>query len=244
MLSVGLMVPARGLDVSCATPNVPGGDWRMYGQDLAAHRVQSGEHVVHPLLRPVWTFDANFWTRTKNNEITAYPVVADGCVYVGSSTGNDGAGRHLPGWVFALNADTGQVVWQTRVGGGVYSTVAVAGGVVYAFVSRIGSPSLVALDQRTGRVLWETVVDRQTGSDAVSSPIVYDGMVWVGVSGTAAEGDASDRTAFQGSSVLVAASRVMAPDFRPLSAPVAHGVRMFRPGEVIRKLWTIPARDW
>src|SRR4051794_6748357 len=178
------MLPARGLEVSCAAPDAPGGDWPMYGQDLAANRVQSAERVVHPLLRPLWTFDANFWTRTTNNEVTGYPVVADGCVYVGSSTGNDAAGNHRPGWVFALNADTGQVAWQTRVPGGVYSTVAVADGAVYAFVSRVGSPLLVALDQRTGRVLWQTVVDRQVGSDAVSSPIVYDGMVWVGVSGT------------------------------------------------------------
>src|SRR5207248_4341610 len=52
------------------------------------------------------------------------------------------------------------------------------------------------------------------------------------------------RTAFQGSTVLVAAKRVSAPWFRPPSAPVASGRRRFRPGEVVRKLWSIPARDW
>jgi polyvinyl alcohol dehydrogenase (cytochrome) len=136
------------------------------------------------------------------------------------------------------------VVWATRVPGGVYSTVAVADGVVYAFVSVVGSPTLYALDQHDGHVLWKTVVDRQFGSDAVSSPVVHDGLVWVGVSGTAAEGSAADRTAFQGSTVLVAARPLVAPAFSPPSAPVAHGRRAFRPGEVVRTLWSVPAKDW
>jgi polyvinyl alcohol dehydrogenase (cytochrome) len=244
-----LVVPAaRALTVSCGPRQEQLGEWPMFGRDVQSDRDQPAEHGLTDgaaaTLAPVWTFDADRVTHQQHNEVTGYPVEKDGCVYVGSSTGNSTDGSHRPGWVFALNADSGDPVWATRVGGGVYSTVAVDHGVVYAFVSIVGSPTLYALDQRTGRVLWHTVVDDQFGSDAVSSPVVYDGMVWVGVSGTAAEGNASDRTAFQGSTVLIAASRITAPDFRPPSAPVAHGVRTYRPGEVIRKLWSIPARDW
>jgi polyvinyl alcohol dehydrogenase (cytochrome) len=132
------------------------------------------------------------------NEVTGYPIVADGCVFFGSN-----GGPSAPGWVFAVNADGGDAVWKTRVSNGIYSTVAVDGGVVYAFVSRVGSPYVVALDERDGHVLWQTTVDTQQGSDAVASPVVYNGMVWVGVSGTAAESEESERFDFRGMSVLL-----------------------------------------
>src|SRR5205814_3606285 len=52
-----------------------------------------------------------------------------------------------------------------------------------------------------------TTVDQQPGSDLYSSPVVYKGTVFVGVSAGAAEvGDASgtaDRYAYQGSFVLL-----------------------------------------
>jgi polyvinyl alcohol dehydrogenase (cytochrome) len=227
---VGALVLPRATahDVTCARTDRPGGDWPMFSHDLEGSRAQPADHRVLPPVLPLWTFDANRSTHAKNNEITGYPIVSDGCVYVGSSTGNDAAGGHLPGWVFALNADNGDVVWQTQVDGGVYSTVAVDSGIVYAFVSRISSPYVVALDQADGDVLWQTTVDNQIGSDAVSSPIVHDGMLWVGVSGTAAEGDEADRHAFQGSSVLLATDS-------------AHG---YQPGDIVKKTYSIPPDVW
>lgn len=205
---------------SCAPARHPGGDWPMMNHDLSNTRSQPAEDTIGPLeaatLAPAWTFDANAASGSANNEFTGYPIIADGCVYIGSSTGNQ-----TPGHVFALNADTGELVWKADIDHGIYSSVAVADGVVYAFASRVVSsrfdegtggpdcdedvcgPYLVALDQRTGKALWETTVDFQVGSDAVSSPIVYDGLVWVGISATAAEGEESERFDFRGASVLV-----------------------------------------
>ena len=194
----------------------------MMGHDLTGTRVQAAENQVLPPLVPAWTFDANRATHDTGNEVTGYPVVSDGCLFVGTSTGNEPDGSHRNGWVVGLNADNGDLVWRTQVGGGVYSTLAVDNGVVYAFVSRVGSPFVTALRATDGEELWSTTVDLQPGSDAVSSPVVYDGMVWVGVSGTAAEGDSADRTAFQGSSVLLAADT----------------------GAVIKKIWTIDPSRW
>jgi polyvinyl alcohol dehydrogenase (cytochrome) len=220
----------------------------MMGRDVDSDRHQVREKGLSvrgaAVLAPVWTFDANRVTHESNNEITGYPIVKDGCVFVGSSTGNNPDGSHLPGWVFSLNAENGDPVWATKVPGGVYSTLAVVDGVVYAFVSRISSPLVVALDQASGEILWRTVVDVQFGSDAVSSPIVYDGMIWVGVSGTAAEGDESARLGFQGSSVLLAARPLTAPRFSPISADHATGMKRYQPGEIIRKLYTVPPSKW
>ncbi len=206
---------------ACARPDMPGGEWRRMGNTLANSRSQPEERLITPLtaaqLAPAWTFDANRWTFGENNEVTGYPIVADGCVYVGSSTGFD-----QPGWVFAINADNGDLVWRTRVGGGVFSTLEVSDGRIYAFVSKISQPYVVALDQHTGEILWEKTVDHQIGSDAVSSPIVFDGLVWVGVSGTAAEGDDADRFNFQGNFVLLDADS----------------------GEILTKTYTIPDELW
>lgn len=172
------------------------------GRDLGHGRHQTAERSIGRVqaatLEPAWTFSVRAATQSRSNEVTGYPIVADGCVFFGSN-----GGRDAPGWLFALNADGGDLVWKRAVSDGVYSTVAVENGVVYAFVSRIGSPYVVALDQRTGSVLWQTTVDTQPGADAVSSPVVYNGMVWVGVSGTAAEGDEAQRFDFRGVSVLL-----------------------------------------
>lgn len=210
----------------CAKAGHKGGDWPMFGGDFGGSHSQPKEDkiglVEAATLTAAWSFSANAATGQTTNEITGYPVIADGCVYVGSSTGTQ-----TPGWIFALNADTGELVWKTKMSHGVYSTVAVHGGKVYTFVSQHGDgkrkgPYVAALDQATGKILWTTVVDTQNGSDAVSSPIVFDGMVWVGVSGTAAEGDEADRLGFQGNFVLLDADT----------------------GGLIKKTYTIPRSLW
>jgi polyvinyl alcohol dehydrogenase (cytochrome) len=231
--------PATAHHAGCAPATGSGGDWPAIGGDLAGTRSQAREFHIDAVqaarLEPAWTFDANRSSihngvAATSSEVTGYPVVADGCLYIGTSTGHQ-----APGWIFALNADTGEVVWRTRVSHGVYSTLAVADGRVFAFVSRVGAsfkgeqtgpqpwgPYVVAMDQQTGDVLWQRTVETQIGSDAVSSPVVYDGMVWVGVSGTAAEGDEGERLGFQGSSVLLEAAT----------------------GALIGKTYTIPEEGW
>ena len=62
-------------------------------------------------------------------------------------------------------------------------------------------PYVTAFDQATGEVVWSTEpLDTQPGSDVYGSPIIFDGVLMIGVSGGSAElGDEADRYAFQGS---------------------------------------------
>jgi polyvinyl alcohol dehydrogenase (cytochrome) len=78
----------------------------------------------------------------------------------------------------------------------------------------VGHPTLYAFDAQTGRELWHTAADHQGGSDAVGSPVAYDGMVTVGISGTSAEGTDSQR-AFIGSNVFIdaATGRILAKGY-------------------------------
>jgi polyvinyl alcohol dehydrogenase (cytochrome) len=208
----------------CAPVGVPGGEWRTFGHDVANTRHQERErqiaHADVPLLAPAWTFSSV--AAGGEGDFTGTPIVADGCLYVGSNRG----------WVFALNADSGALVWKGQVpeGGGINSSVAIDGGRVIVAVSRTSrvagctgstcvGPYVVAFDQATGALDWSTPpIDDQPGSDSYSSPVVVDGAVVVGVSGGSAElGDEADRYAFQGSMNFLDADT----------------------GRVIKKTWTV-----
>lgn len=211
----------------CGPAGVPGGEWRSYGHDLSHTRHQERERVISPgdvpLLTPAWTFSTV--DAEGAGDITGTPVVADGCLYVGTNRG----------WVFALNADSGELVWKAQVpeGGGINSSLGVEGGRVYAAVSRTqrGSgcpdpcvgPYVVAFDQATGALAWSTPpIDTQRGADIYGSPVMLDGVLLFGVSGGSAElGDEADRFAFQGSMNFIDAGT----------------------GQVLKKTWTIHPPD-
>jgi outer membrane protein assembly factor BamB len=197
----------------------PGGEWRTYGKDLDNTRVQHAETEIGPdeaaTLEPVWTVDTA--ALGAPGDVTGTPVVADGCVFFGTNGG----------WVLAVNADTGALVWKTAAprGGRVPQSVAVVDGVVYASVTgppptasgeEAVGPYVMALDEVTGTVLWATQgLDDQTGSDLYGSPIPFDAtdnglddpVLFAGLSGWGAESDFSPtgelRYAYDGSFVLL-----------------------------------------
>ena len=255
-LGIGLaslaVVPASAKAI-CAADGHPGGEWPMMGYDLGHSRHQIAERSIGRLeaarLQPAWTFSVNDATGEFPSEVTGYPIVSNGCVYFGSN-----AGQLSPGWLFAVEADGGQLVWKKKISNGVYSTAAVANGIVYFFASRVGSPYVIALDQFTGEELWRTTVDRQSGSDAVSSPIVYDGMLWVGISGTAAEGDEATRFDFRGTFVILDAGRSCANTVRhvalgadevmDLETTCANAVTGATGGSILAHTYSIPDTAW
>lgn len=95
--------------------------------------------------------------------ISNSPVVVDNTVYVGQ--------------LMALNAETGDLKWEFPISGYVYSSPAVANGVVY-----IGSGwgYLYAVDADTGQELWKF----KTSAAIESTPMVANGVVYVGSNDT------------------------------------------------------------
>jgi outer membrane protein assembly factor BamB/plastocyanin len=180
VLALAPAATARAAATCAADPaTVPGGEWRSYGHDLANTRTQPAETTITrdnvATLGPVWTFSSNKVGGT--GDFVGTPIVADGCVYAGTTGGN----------VYAVNADTGRLVWRVKLARGeVNNTVAVANGLVYVGVTNITAepcasegcegPYVVALDQFSGRRVWETKgpVDFQPGSDVYGSPVFYD----------------------------------------------------------------------
>jgi polyvinyl alcohol dehydrogenase (cytochrome) len=210
---------------SCSTADVGGGDWPSYGHDASNTRFQQHEKVISPadapLLTPAWSFSTT--DSGGEGDITGTPIVSRGCVFVATTEG----------WVFAMNADTGEMVWKRKppYGGGVNGSVNAQGGRIYVGYSRLTpaegcpkgdacvGPYVAALDRKTGRLEWATKsLDRQPGSDLYGSPMIFDHVLMAGISGGSAElGDEADRYAFEGSMVLIDT----------------------RKGKTLRKTWTI-----
>jgi polyvinyl alcohol dehydrogenase (cytochrome) len=120
--ALALLAPAaaHANPPGCAGPSLTGGDWRSYGGDLANTRNQHDEKVISAAdvttLQSAWVFSSV--ENGGSGDFTGTPAVADGCMYVASTRG----------WVFAVNADTGKLVWKAQLpyGGTVNSSVAVA----------------------------------------------------------------------------------------------------------------------
>jgi outer membrane protein assembly factor BamB len=166
----------------CA-PDVAGGEWRSYGGTNDNKRNQTESSIDAAWVDGMqvdWAFN------TANSGIDGgfsnTPVVADGCVYGGTSTG----------WVFSLNADSGAINWAKKVsgasqallGGVIVGSVAVEHGVVYVPVSSPGNPYVAAFDQETGTRLWRAWAENnQSGALFNASPKIADGMIFMGFAG-------------------------------------------------------------
>jgi len=183
----------------CAPKQHAGGEWRMYGHDYANTRSQPAEKTIGPVqaatLKKAFVVSAS--DGGGDGDFTGTPIIADGCLFMGSTSG----------WVFAFNADTGQKVWGTQLdkdGNEITSSPTVTDGQAFVAVGRSGKPYVASLDEQTGKVKWTTVTDTQTGADAYASPVVADGVLFEGVSGGSAElASESERYAFQGAYVLI-----------------------------------------
>lgn len=185
--------------VTCAADHPGGGDWASLNGALDNSRNQSLEDTIGVAevasLAPAWKFSPRDIPHNGNFQST--PVIAEGCVFMTNSSGH----------AYALNADTGELVWaeryeQTVTGvccGGTMFAPAVANGVVYINVSHnpetatdTKGPYVLALDATDGSVLWRSdQVAFEPGSYTNSSAVYInsgdpdstaDDLIWIGIS--------------------------------------------------------------
>jgi alcohol dehydrogenase (cytochrome c) len=134
-------------------------------------------------LAPAWVFQCGsvgLHSGKSTYSFEASPIVVDGIMYV---TGWDG-------WVWALDARTGSLLWQYRHAipydvslccGNVNRGCAVADGLVFATTL---NAHIIALDCETGKKVWDkTYGDVRAGESATVAPLVVKDMVIVGSSG-------------------------------------------------------------
>jgi polyvinyl alcohol dehydrogenase (cytochrome) len=157
--------------------NAPGGEWPFYSGTLDGHREQLKEKSIDT--GNVAELGVAWQTSTPDGGlIHSTPVVAGGCVFTGTELGN----------IYALNADTGKVVWKRSVGksegsnfaegAGIVGAPAVVGGLVYVGATTPKASVLSALDRTTGKLVWKRVVDKDEGGGLDSSPVPFKGMIF------------------------------------------------------------------
>ncbi|MBI4278916.1 MAG: PQQ-binding-like beta-propeller repeat protein [Armatimonadetes bacterium] len=188
---LALLVPANAPGAMPALPSHVGrgGDWPMRGRDEAHTAHNPNERWVSPASVPrlveVWRFRAD-------EAVTGSPVVVADTVYFGTWKGT----------FYAVDLRTGQLRWRRALGAlerpahgmkqlGVIGTAAVAGGRVYVGTALA---EVWSLDVRTGAVLWKAKVGNPDISEIVASPpLVFGGLVYVGIVGIVEEPEVKGR---------------------------------------------------
>jgi outer membrane protein assembly factor BamB len=159
----------------CASPSFA----QQFRSDASHSGVYSSAAPEHAS-RIVWRFQTA-------GRVFSSPVVSGGMLYAGSADG----------FLYALDAATGQLKWKAKSGGAVHSSPAVDSGMVY-FLSQDGNA--YALDAATGAERWKFstqgesrqnvagiygfVASREVVPDPwdfyLSSPAIADGVVYFG----------------------------------------------------------------
>ena len=156
--------------------------WLTYSGDYTGQR-HSPLTMITPEnvqdLVPIWTFQTGTMTRGRGFETT--PLVLDGVLYV--------TGSHNFAW--ALDARTGRPFWQYRrnlpddLTYGSSAPVNRGFGILGDRLFMVTLDAhLLALDRKTGSVLWDIeLADYRIGYAATLAPLVIDDKVIVGISG-------------------------------------------------------------
>ncbi len=152
---------------------LPADDWLMIRGNYQAWNYSELTEITRDNvgeLRLEW-----IWAMTEGGWNEPAPVVHDGVLYL----------NNMGNIIQALDAATGELVWENRVGPVVPTGDAMRGLAIFddkVFVATTDA-RLVALDARSGQIAWEIVIgDRTEGAFGTSSgPIVIGGKVLQGL---------------------------------------------------------------
>jgi alcohol dehydrogenase (cytochrome c) len=155
--------------------NPPASDWLIFGRNYQRHSFSPLNQITRDNVKNIQLKWA--WSMNDSGANQTTPIVHNGVIYLASPSNI----------VQALNAKTGDLIWETRVGpdqapgyGGIRS-IAIAEDKVFLPTS---DAHVVAIDARNGKILWDT-----TASDkphvSTSGDIVIGDKVLMGLTGCA-----------------------------------------------------------
>ena len=190
LIALGVLL-SEAAPVSAADPEIDrllqspvGKDWVTNGGNLTNERYSTLKQIDTTNVKQL---KGAWMTRLKGSGLggkysaEATPLVKDGTMYM--VTGNDD--------VFALNAKTGEILWEHGSGiGQTISTVCcgwlnrgLAMGEGMLFLGQLDA-NVVALDIKTGKEVWRTPIeDWHNGYGITSAPLYFDGIVYSGNTG-------------------------------------------------------------
>ena len=125
------------------------------------------------------------WRYDTEGYVDSAPVVVDGIVYAISVIDLDSVSDDMTppdSYLFALEGNTGEIIWEYRMEGGVESSPVVMEKMVYA-ISRKGQ--IYGLDRATGELTWQHEIPRGRFASLIPKGLftpltVEEGVVYVG----------------------------------------------------------------
>src|ERR1700719_1660906 len=157
------------------------GQWRIAGQNLSNTRSQPAEHSISPAnvndLSPKWVF-------TTGGDVSATPTVDGDAVYFPDWGGN----------LFAVDKNSGRLIWSHKISDydGVTGAISRVSPAVDGHQVIIGDilngkqvhngANVISVDRETGTIRWMTQVDTHPAAIITGSPVVFDGVVYIGIS--------------------------------------------------------------
>jgi len=174
---------ARPAQQSCdAHGPTAGGDWPVYGGDAYNSRSQPAESTIGAAnagsLQAAWTFAGA--SVGGGGGVNGTPVEADGCVFIGTTTG----------YVYAVDVTTGHAAWSRQLGapnpgtgGAIVGSPVVSGRTAYVLVNQQveasaptgvpNGPYVAALDIGDGSLRWTSPpIADAVGDYSNASPVV------------------------------------------------------------------------
>ncbi|MGK9145384.1 PQQ-binding-like beta-propeller repeat protein [Xanthomonas euvesicatoria] len=185
--------------------------WRSFGQDLpfasSTNWTTAGGGYLNSRFAPgEWKINRTTaktlkpaWTLTTTGDISATPSVEGGTLYV-------------PDWggtLYSVDTQTGKPNWQAKLSDytGNANSVTRNTPAISAKSIIVGDQvagTLLALDKKTGKLLWKTTVEANPQARITSSPVIYGNRIYVGVSSGDWGNLAANHTfSFRGSVVAV-----------------------------------------
>ncbi|MGH9018709.1 MAG: PQQ-binding-like beta-propeller repeat protein, partial [Acidimicrobiales bacterium] len=159
---------------SSAGAQPPAKQWPSGGQNISDTHANPFETQISPA--DVGSLGVK-WTYATTGDVSATPAVVKGVVY-------------FPDWggdLNAVNASTGALLWSKPIsdydgisGAKSRTSPAVAGGVIY--IGDQNGAHVMAVKASTGALLWIEQLSTHASAIITQSPLVYKGVVYVGVS--------------------------------------------------------------
>src|SRR6201993_4408986 len=180
---ITILLLVAGLSAQSQSDLSRSGQWRVAGQNLNNTWSQPAEHSISPAnvkeLKPKWVF-------TTGGDVSATPTVDGDAVYFPDWSGN----------LFAVQKNSGRLIWSHKISeydgvAGAISRVSPAidndqlifGDILSSKQVHNGA-NVISVNRETGTLRWITQVEAHPAAVITGPPVVFDGIVYIGVSST------------------------------------------------------------
>jgi polyvinyl alcohol dehydrogenase (cytochrome) len=148
--------------------------WRSWGYDISNTRNAAQENIITQAnvggLKVKWTF-------ATAGDVSATPAVDSQAIYF----------PDWGGYIYKVDKDTGTLIWSHQVSeftgsSASFSRIGPALASNLVIFGDQASGTVMAVEEKTGKLVWKTLVESHPMAVITSSPVVYNSVVYLGVS--------------------------------------------------------------